>query len=639
MYANTLKHDYTWDDSIVITENPRVQNGISGIPNLFLKYNSDYKADKYGYRPITLSSFAIDYGLFKNKPTMGHLMNIIYFGILCLVLFNALIKLFYQYTPLPAFVITLLFIVHPLHVEVVANIKSRDEIFALLFSLLSLSKIIDFRKTGKIKYILYSSVFFLLAFLSKESAIVFLAIIPLTLLYNTNWNDIKKIIKPMLGVLTLGIICFFIVKTYTASSLGKSASQGAGIYYESGILGNSFFYIDVLGAKLVNAFCLLFLYLKNFLYPINLVYFYGYNQIPVANWQQFLVIASAIFHVGVLVYAVLNIKKNKEISYGILFYFIAISIYLHVFRTLADTMADRFMFTPSLGLIIAFVFLLGKLLKLDFTTLQISDVFALTTKNKNYTSLKYMVTVLVLFYGALTFARNTVWKNNETLITHDLPALDNCSRAHSYYADILKTKLVANYNSNLETEMIVHYKKSIAISNEAYYAYIGLTTYFINVKKYDEAIHLLDTMLVKYANQADPNFYMGQALYASAKYEQALPYLQKSLTLAPEVSNTYYFLALTHSKNKQYTEAEKIITTCKTKFGSTAFIYDALSNIYFDKGDIEQSTKYTFEMLNYGGDPEMVYGTVIGRYQVLKQDKPAAFYYNQAREKGLFKNK
>ena len=47
LYSNTINHEYAWDDSIVITENPRVQKGISGIPALFLKSNSDYKADKY----------------------------------------------------------------------------------------------------------------------------------------------------------------------------------------------------------------------------------------------------------------------------------------------------------------------------------------------------------------------------------------------------------------------------------------------------------------------------------------------------------------------------------------------------------------------------------------------------------------
>jgi protein O-mannosyl-transferase len=639
LYTNTLTHDYAWDDSIVITENPQVKKGISGIPYLFIKSNSDYKADKYGYRPITLCSFAIEYGLFKNSPSVGHFMNLIYFALLCLVLFKVLQKIFYQYTSLPAFIITLLFIAHPIHVEVVANIKSRDEIFALLFGILSISKMIDFQKIKKIKYLLFAALFFLMAFLSKENAVVFLAIIPIVLLHLQNWTNLKAVIKPAIVLIGLLLVSFCILKLSAASSVGKSASQGAGIYYENGILGNCFFYVDILSGKLANAFCLLFMYLKNFLLPVNLVYFYGYNQIPVASWQQPLVIFSALLHLSALVFAIVKIKTHKEICLGILFYFISIFIYLHVLRPIADTMADRFLFTPSLGLIIVFVFLIGKILKLDFAITKITDVFSLDVKNKSTNTLKYIMVSVTLLLSVATFSRNRVWKNNETLIKSDLPKLENCSRAHSYYADILRAKLTANFDANMEAEMIVHYKKSIAISNEAYYAYLGLSTYLINAKRYDESIVLLDSMLVKFSNQADPNFYMGQALYGKQQYKQALTYLQKSLNLAPEVSNTYFFLALTLSKNGLYAEAEKIINTSKSKFGETAAVYEVLGNIYFDKGDIEQSTKYTFEMLNYGANPEMVYSVIIGRYQTLKQDKPAAFYYQQALQKGLFKYK
>ncbi len=639
LFANTINHDYAWDDSIVITENPRVQKGISGIPDLFIKYNSDYKADKYGYRPITLSSFAIEYSFFKTNASAGHFMNLIYFGLLCLVLFNVLQKIFHHYTNLPAFIITLLFIAHPIHVEVVANIKSRDEIFALLFGILSTSKMVDFQKTQKIKHLLFSMLFFLMAYLSKENAIVFLAIIPLVLLHLQGWANLKTMLKPALILIILFIVSFCILKLSMGSSFGKSTSQGAGIYYENGILGNCFFHVYVFGTKLANAFCLLLLYLKNFLLPINLVYFYGYNQIPVASWQNVLVIFSALLHLSALVFAVVKIKTYKEICLGILFYFISISVYLHLLQPIADTMADRFLFTPSLGLLIVFVFLIGKLLKLEFQTVQIKDVFSLNVKNKSANTLKYVVIIATIFLSVVTFSRNRVWKNNETLIKSDLPKLENCSRAHSYYADILKTKLTTNFDANIEAEMILQYKKSVAISNEAYYGYLGLATYLINAKRYDESIILLDSMLLKYSNQADPNFYMGQALYSKQQYKQALPFLQKSLSLAPEVSNTYFFLALTLSKNELYDEAEKIITTCKSKFGETAVVYEALGTIYFDKGDMEQSTKYTFEMLKYGANAEMVYSVVIGRYQTLKQDKTASFYYQQAVQKGLFRNK
>ncbi len=637
LFANTITHDFAWDDSIVITENARVQKGISGIPDLFFKYNSDYKADKYGYRPITLTSFALEYKISKANPHLMHFMNVFYFALLCIIIFNVLSKLFSNYSVFFPFIITILFIVHPLHTEVVANIKSRDEIFAMLFSFLALNQIINFHNHQKLKHLVFAPCFFILAFLSKESAVVFLAIIPITLLYLTNWRNIKSIIKPTLVIIPLLFICFGIVSYYTKSSLGIASSKGAGIYYESGILGNSFFYVDVLASRLADAFLLLMLYMKNFFWPSSLFYFYGYNQVPVASWGQPLVVISFLLNLALFAFAIIYRKKYKEISYGILFYFFTIFIYTHLLRTLADTMADRFMFVPSLGLIIAFVFTISRLFKVNLETIEIKNLLSLKTKIPgNVTKLKYLFLVIIVVLSMVTYSRNKVWKNNETLISHDMPSLENCARAHNYYADILKTKLSTSFDANKETEMISHYKKSIAISNESYYSFLGLGTYYIGSKKYTEALSVFSDMIKKFPDQADPNFYLGQALYYTGNYKDAKGYLGKSLILAPEVSNTYYFLGLTLSKTSEFDKALSIINEEKQKFGESAYVYDALGTIYFEKNDLDLSTKATFELLRFGADPKTIYGTVIGRYQTKKLDKPAAYYYTMALEKGVF---
>src|SRR5687767_1649687 len=114
VYANTISHDYAWDDKIVIEKNPRVQKGIAGIPDLFTKYNSEFQYDQYGYRPITLASFAIDYSLAKGNPHFSHFMNVFYFSILSVLIFVFLTTLFPSYNRIIPFLTTLLFVAHPL---------------------------------------------------------------------------------------------------------------------------------------------------------------------------------------------------------------------------------------------------------------------------------------------------------------------------------------------------------------------------------------------------------------------------------------------------------------------------------------------------------------------------------------------
>lgn len=339
-------------------------------------------------------------------------------------------------------------------------------------------------------------------------------------------------------------------------------------------------------------------------------------------------------------YALINIKKNKQISFGILFYFISISIYTHVLRTLADTMADRFMFVPSLGLIIITVFCLIKLFKINIKTISAEHLISLKKSHKsNELYFKYSLIMMIFILSALTFKRNEIWKNDETLISHDMPKLEKCARAHNYYANILKAKILRSYNLTIEQEMISHYKKSIQISNESYYSYIGLGTYYCDTKKFVEAIAVFNEMLKKFPNQADPNFYLGKLYYFKNEYNLAINYLEKSLSLAPEVSNTYYYLALSLSKNGKFDRAFSIINTNKKKFGESSALFEALGAVYFDKGDLEMSTKSIFEMLKFGASAEVVYGKVIGQYQLKKMNSQASFYYNQALSKGLFASK
>ena len=340
-YSNTLGHDFAWDDKIVIQENDRVQQGFSGIPELFLKYNSDLRKDQYGYRPITLTSFAIDYAISAGEPGFFHFMNILYFGLLCLVLFILLNRIFKQYSPVLPFLITVLFTVHPIHVEVVANIKSRDEILALLFCLLSLLQFLNYLERKQWKSIALTILYFGLAFLSKENAITFIPIYIISALIVTpiTWKQMLRITGFIILPLTLIVIC---VSYYALNSvLGQQETSGLGLVQENPILGNAFFHVDSFGDKIANASYLVLLYLKDFFAPFKLAYYHGLGDIK-ASGITWLSIVAFLLCVSAFVFALFRLKKQPLISFGVLFFFITLSVYLHVGLALADTRArDR----------------------------------------------------------------------------------------------------------------------------------------------------------------------------------------------------------------------------------------------------------------------------------------------------------
>lgn len=161
LYANTLSHDYTQDDAIVIYDNMFTTEGFSGISGL-LKYDTFYgffkeegKASLVSggrYRPLTPVMFAVGWQLFGKNPFIGHLWNLLFYAIIGLLIF----ELIRRFSPrkridwtIIAFVSALLFVAHPVHTEVVANIKGRDEIMTLLGALISLITAIKAFQTKK----------------------------------------------------------------------------------------------------------------------------------------------------------------------------------------------------------------------------------------------------------------------------------------------------------------------------------------------------------------------------------------------------------------------------------------------------------------------------------------------------------
>ena len=173
LYGNTLFHDYTIDDRIVVTHNKLTQEGISALPSIFSHsylYGYDGREDE-SYRPLTLSTFAIERSLFDANSTASHAIQILLYACCAMLLYRFLQQLYKGKKEWFPFVITLLFLAHPIHTEVVANVKSRDELLSALFLFLSWKLFLDFFDKQKRQALVFVALSFFLACLSKDSAV------------------------------------------------------------------------------------------------------------------------------------------------------------------------------------------------------------------------------------------------------------------------------------------------------------------------------------------------------------------------------------------------------------------------------------------------------------------------------------
>jgi tetratricopeptide (TPR) repeat protein len=182
IYANTIPNDYNLDDELVTQNHRLTSKGISAIAEIFTSpYYEDKAGYKYEYRPIVLVSFAIEHTFFGDNPHVSHFFNVLLYSLLCVLLFQALKLAFNSHKDLFPLIAALLFAAHPIHTEVVASIKNRDEIFALIFGLLSWRSAIIFTERRSLVHLALIPLFFCLGILSKSTTISFVLLIPVSI--------------------------------------------------------------------------------------------------------------------------------------------------------------------------------------------------------------------------------------------------------------------------------------------------------------------------------------------------------------------------------------------------------------------------------------------------------------------------
>ena len=411
IYFNTIFNQYAIDDTLVLTENKFTLQGFGGIKDLmthdaFVGFFGERGSELVSggrYRPLSIVSLAVEIEFFGMNPKISHGVNILLFTLTCLLLYHLLTTLLPSkkgtvfYLSLP-FIATMLYAGHPIHTEAVANIKGRDEIMGLLFSLLALFAAVKYVKTQNFLHLLWGVVVFFLALLSKENAITFIAIVPLTY-----WFFTKAKVKDYaltLGLYILPIAGFLIMRTmYTKAGMGAESPE---------ILNNPFAYLTKDSNGFIQRYATVImtflLYFKLLIFPHPLTHDYYFNQIPFVGAGDPLFLISAIVNLSLLTYAVITFRQKSVASYAILFYFITFSIVSNFFFTVGILMNERFVFMCSIGFCLLMAFLL----------LKAKDRFNLPVQ-----AVVGIMLVVLALYSVKTIARNRVWVDNLTLFLVD----------------------------------------------------------------------------------------------------------------------------------------------------------------------------------------------------------------------------
>jgi len=630
IYGNGINNEYSLDDNIIVDRTDSVvEKGLKAIPKIFKSRYAKDEKQVYDYRPITTVSFAIEKQFFKKLPpyqtqeqkkkkdeltqaNISHFINVLLYAITCILIFQVLKITFKDYSILLTIIITLLYLIHPLHTEVVDNIKSRDEILMFLFMLLSIRSFYKFEDLRKVKYLIFACVFVLLSLLSKKNGIAIFAVLPVLLYFKG--VSLKRFLYPALTL----VVVIVSIKLIKKGLLEKESLRELQ-YFENPLL-----YVGSFMDKItVGLYCSWF-YLKMLVFPIDLSYYYGYNQIPMATWKYWEVWASVLFYVPLGVYGVIQFLKRKVLGLGIVLWLGLMLMVVNVLFPIVGIVAERFTYSFSLGFCIVLGVVILKAFKID-----------INSDNVNLSLPKPMLmvmAVIVLAYSGRTIARNPDWHDYLHTYTVDIDNVPNSAKAHSLIANSLYNKIISNRsnpkNKGYVEDVIYHYKEAISIDSTYLTCYCNLGSAYIdflndnnNGMKYSKIAVEMDP------DYLEANYNLATAYDRLNMPDSAYKYYLSSIKIDPSNLANYNPFNEMLKKNGMVDKGIADLIMLANESESPKFIYTDIANLYsLDNTKVAKSVEY-FEKA-FAADPTdmILCNHLIGLFQKFGNNQKLNYY-------------
>ncbi len=559
LYAPSINYDFVYDDDAVLKDNRYVKEGFGGLGKIwttsyFKGFNENINAR--AFRPIPLTMFAVENEFFGLNSKVHHGVNVLIFGLTAFFLFLFLRRLLRKQHKLLPHIATALFVVHPVHIEVVANIKSRDELTAFLSFMIAgwlLLKAIDQKK---FLYQILSFFFFTIALFSKESALTTLAIIPLMLWFFRD-HDWKKAAMKTLPYFGLAVV-YLIARSSVVGGLNEGV--------ELTVLDNSLLAAKTVSERVATNILVLGIYFFKNIFPHPLLSDYSYSTIPIVGWGNYKVWLSIFLYGGLIGAMIYGFLKKKVYSFAILYFFATVSIFSSVIVLNVNAYADRFNYNPSLGVCILLAWGLTFLFKTK-NEKELSPQLGLAATPPSgswgvkQNALGFLLTGVILIAGiSKTVAHLPVWQDRYSLFEYDVKNAPNNARTLKNHGGSLARQALMEKEPNeqirLTNEAIQYLEKGLSIYDRMSTGHIHLGNMYGILKDYDKAGAAYEKGVAIDSKSYSGNTNLANVYYRKGRYQEALTLMQK-VNQQLYSKNDHYLISLIYGKLGQADLASK----------------------------------------------------------------------------------
>lgn len=635
VYGNSINNEYAIDDNIVVEGNQLVAKGLKALPEIFTSRFATGKQE-YEYRPTVLASFAIEKQFFSKLPesqtikekkrkdkltqaNISHFINVLLYALTCILLFKLLTRIFNGYNILLPLITTLLFLVHPLHTEVVANIKSRDELFMLIGIIMALTWFIKFTELNQYKYLIFAFLAILFALYSKRNAIMIFGLAPVVLYFIK--ADYKKI-----GIVFFSMVLVFIVSILIKKGLLTGKSTRNLLFFENPL----FYQGTIIDRITVGLYCAWF-YLEMLIFPINMSYYYGYNQIPMAGFSYWQVWAAILFFVPLGIYGFVQFIKRNPLGLGILIWFGVMLGVINVFFPIVGIAADRYTYAFSIGFCIVLAYLIVHYFKLDISKNNM--------KVKLPSVMIVLISIISVVYSGRTLARNSDWHDYITLYTTDIEHLTESAKAHALLANTLYPMVAKEAQKNPNNpeiqkeiqKIIYHYKEAIRIDSNYTTSINNLGSVYVNfLRDYPTAIKYCAMAVEQDPDYLEAHFNLAFSYQNSLNFEKAFYHYLKVIEINPDYNKVYELLNGLLQKYEKTNEGIQSLIELAAKSTKPKPIYISIANLYSltANGNYTKSIEYFEKAYQLDYSDKVLCNHLAKLYQAMGNSQKANEFFN-----------
>ncbi len=540
LYANTFSGEFIYDDYSVVVNNAAIRHW------------HVWDLLEFWGRSVRTLSLMLDYHLFGLSPAGYHIQNIFWHLLSVLLTYFIVVKL--SGDRMSSFLAALLFTVHPIHVEAVANIANRKEALCMSFSLISFLAYI--RSVEEITrkrwfWMVGSFLSWYLAFNSKQVAII----LPLTLVvYEMIFlKPEKRFLTRNVYILVFSLICMAGLLAWLVFTTEV---------YKAGYRGDISLF-----SVLITIPSILLTYIKIMLYPLNLSpdhIIKLYSSIADPNIALPFIICFSL-----VVISLYLVKSEPLISFGF-FWFIIHFIPISNIVPSTYFFAERYMYIPSMGICIIQSIAIKKLFSKSGAVSEISRVF--------------LVTAIVL-YSIITVNYNAVWSKESSLWEHAIKTSPNSFIAHYNRGNIYK-------KMHKDKDAIRDYSKAISLNPQFAVAFTNRAEVFSSLQNNQGALKDYSVVI-----QLDPKngvayYNRGRIYYQMGYIDMAIRDYTRAIENDPLLSKAYYNRGVSHIGTGNYTQAIKDYNSAIEINPDYARAYYNLALIYEEFGEINKAEHY-----------------------------------------------